>query len=117
MNRNKESTRYYSDAQEKEVCKVIRGQQTPNSGAGYFSKGDVVNTAASMLCECKCSMSDKNSFSIKKEWLEKNKMEMREKRLDNHCVAFNFGPNSESYYIIEKKLMKYLIDKLEEGVI
>ena len=67
MNRNKESTRYYSDLQEKAVCKALGATKQPNSGAGLFRKGDCVQYQASLLCECKTCMSDKNSVSIKKE--------------------------------------------------
>ena len=42
MNKNQESTRYYSDKQEKSVCKSLNGKQVSNSGAGLFKKGDVV---------------------------------------------------------------------------
>lgn len=33
---NKNSTRYYSNRQEKQVAKSIGGKQTPNSGATKF---------------------------------------------------------------------------------
>ena len=51
---NKDSTRHYSDMQEKSVAKALGGYQQSNSGAGHFAKGDVVIKSASMLCECKC---------------------------------------------------------------
>ena len=70
MTKNKDATRYYSDRQEKSVAKVINGEQTSNSGAGRFRKGDVINQRASLLCECKCVMSEKSSISIKKEWID-----------------------------------------------
>ena len=53
MTKNIESTRYYSDKQEKEVCKITGGYQTSNSGAGAFAKGDVVVKDVSLLLECK----------------------------------------------------------------
>ena len=64
MTKNKDATRYYSDRQEKSAAKVINGEQTSNSGAGRFRKGDVINQRASLLCECKCVMSEKSSISI-----------------------------------------------------
>ncbi len=112
--KNKNSTRAYSDIQEKSVCKALNATQTPNSGAGLFYKGDCVNSSASILIECKTCMKEKDSFSIKKEWLIKNKEEAFSRRLSNHCLAFNFGPNEDNYYIINEKLMKYLVNKLEE---
>lgn len=115
MTKNTESTRYYSALQEESVCKVVKGKRQPNSGASNFSAGDVVNKDASILIECKTTLKDKDSFSIKKEWLEKNKEEMRSLRLSNHCLAFNFGPNQTNYFIIDEKLMKFLISNLEEA--
>lgn len=105
-------TRYYSDRQEKQVVKLLGGIQTANSGAGKWSKGDVVIADASLLCECKTVTSDKDSFSIKREWLEKNLKEAKESHLLNHCLAFNFGPDQKNYFIIDEKLMKFLVDCL-----
>lgn len=64
MTNNKNSTRYYSDQHEKSVVKALGGRQTSNSGAGKFHKGDVV--VGDTLIECKTSMTEKNSVSIKK---------------------------------------------------
>ena len=108
--KNKESTRAFSDAHEKSVCKALGGKQTSNSGANKFEKGDVIVDYASMLIECKCSMSEKSSFSIKKEWLEKNKEEAFRNRLMNSCLCFNFEPNGENYYVIDEKLMISLME-------
>lgn len=112
MNKNKESTRYYSDKHEKSVCKALNARQQPNSGAGMFRKGDVVTN--NMLIECKCSMSDKDSFSIKKDWIIKNKEESFTQRKSNQAICFTFGPDQENYYVINEKLMKFLCEKLEE---
>lgn len=112
--KNKDSTRAYSDEHEKSVCKELGAHQTPNSGAGRFSKGDVVHDEASMLIECKCSMSEKQSFSIKKEWIETAKQNAFTDRLSNSCLCINFAPNSPNYYLIDSKLMKMLVEKLTE---
>ena len=114
MTKNKDATRYYSDRQEKSVAKVISGEQTSNSGAGRFRKGDVINQREALLCECKCVMSEKSSISIKKEWIDKNKEESFAQRLSNACVAINFVPDGENYFVINEKLMCYLVEKLEE---
>lgn len=114
MTNNKESTRYYSSRQEAKVAKEIHGSTTPSSGSGNFKKGDVVSSNASMLVECKCSMSPKDSFSIKKEWIAKNKEEAFSMRLCNQAIAINFEPDGENYYLIDTKLMRFLIDKLIE---
>lgn len=114
MKKNINATRTYSDAHEKSVCKALNGLQQSNSGAGNFRKGDVVIPTASMLCECKTSMTEKQSVSIKKEWIDKNKEEAFAMRLDNQCICFNFGPDTKNYYVIDETLMRYLCEKLEE---
>ena len=111
-NTNKQSTRYWSDLMEKSICKALGGEQQSNSGAGYFHKGDVV--VDDMLIEAKTSMSSKASVSIKKEWLDKNKDEARSIRKSNSALAFRFEPEGENYYIIDEKLMKFLVEKLRE---
>jgi len=112
--KNKGSTRYFSDQHEKKVCKELGGKQTSNSGANLFQKGDVIVDDASLLIECKCSMNEKSSFSIKKEWIEKNKEEAFRNHLNNNCICFNFEPNGRNYYVIEDRLMFMLINKMKE---
>ena len=108
------ATRDYSDAHEKSVCKALGAYQEINSGATKFKKGDVVKKSASLLCECKCCMSPKSSVSIKKEWIDKNKDEAFAMRLSNTCIAFNFEPTGDNYYVINERLMKFLVSCLEK---
>lgn len=112
--KNESSTRFFSDKHEKSICKALGARQQSNSGAGHFSKGDVVHDGASMLIEAKCTMSPKQSVSIKREWIEKNKSEAFSIRKSNHCVCFNFEPDGNNYFVIDEKLMKFLVEKLEE---
>lgn len=112
--KNKESTRFYSNLQEERIAKTMNAKRQPNSGASLFAAGDVYNDKASILFECKTTTSPKESFTIKKEWITKNIADARSKRLLNHCIAFSFGPNETNYFVIDEKLMKFLIDKLEE---
>ena len=113
--KNKNSTRYYSNAQEERVAKMLNAYRQPNSGASLFSAGDVYNSKASILIECKTTTKDRESFSIKKEWIEKSRAEAYSKRLLNSCIAFSFDPDAhETYFIIDEKLMRFLIEKLEE---
>ena len=114
MTKNKESTRYYSNNQEENVCKALKAYKQSNSGAGKFAAGDVYNQNASLLIECKTAMTNKDSFSIKKDWLSKIVEEAKSKRFQNTCLAFSFGPESSNYYVISEKLMKFLVEKLEE---
>ena len=104
--RNKKCTRYYSNRQEKSVAKAVNGKQTANSGATNFQKGDIITD--NFLIECKTCMEDKKSFSIKKEWIDKNKEEAFAMRKSYSALAFNFGPSSENYYIIDERLFKIL---------
>ena len=114
MNKNKESTRYYSDLHEKSVCKALNASQQSNSGASIFNKGDCIQKDASLLIECKTTMKEKESVSIRKEWLEKNDKEAKEMNLFNSCLCINFGPNTDNYYVISEKLMKYLVECLKK---
>ena len=113
--KNNNSTRYFSDNHEKAICKALGAYQVLNSGAGRFKKGDCIQEDASLLIEAKCSMSEKNSFSIKKDWLIKIKEEAFEDRLNNFCLCFNFEPQGDNYYIINESLMKFLVESLQES--
>ena len=104
-------TRFYSDRQEKHIAKVTKGKQTANSGATAFSKGDV--RIDQFLIEAKTCMSEKQSFSIKKEWLLKNEEERFAMGKDYSALAFNFG-DDENYYIISEKLFIKLLNFLKE---
>lgn len=114
MSKIDNTTRYFSNIQEETICKLLGAKRTPNSGGTKFSGGDAIQKDASLLIECKTCESLKKSFSIKKEWILKNKEEAFFQRLDNYCLAFNFGPTQENYFVINEKLMKFLVEKLIE---
>lgn len=100
-------TRFFSDRQEKAVAKQIDGRQTSNSGATPFQKGDVITD--SWLVECKTSTTEKASFSIKKEWLDKNKEEAFAMGKDYNALCFDFGDNGKRYYVIDEKTFKEVL--------
>ena len=106
-------TRFYSNKQEKQVAKAIGGKQTANSGATAFSKGDVVTDR--ILVECKTCVEDKKSFSIKKDWLEKNKEEAFAMNKHYSALVFNFGPNSANYYIVDEKMFLILKEYIDNN--
>lgn len=109
------TTREASATQEYRIAKKLGGKISPNSGAGLWDKSDVTIQDASMNIECKTCTKPKLSFSIKKEWFEKNKKDGFVNRLHNHVVAFNFFYDDETdYYIIDDKLMKFLVEKIIE---
>ena len=57
-----------------------------------------------------------NKMSIKKDWVTKNKEEAFAMRLQNSCIAFNFGPGQPNYYVINESLMQQLVEYLEESL-
>ena len=114
MPKNKEATRYFSTNQENHVAKLIGGKRMANSGAATFAAGDVYEEGASILIECKTPTTEKSSFSIKREWLEKNKEEAFSVRMCNTALAFEFGPDQKNYFVIDEKLFRFLCEKLRE---
>lgn len=105
----KKPTRYYSNKQEKSVAKTLGGQQTPNSGATPWVKGDV--TTDNWLIECKTRTSEVDSMSIKKEWLLKNLEEALFMGKMYNALCFNFGPGEPNYYIIDENTFKELTER------
>lgn len=103
-------TRFYSNKQEKAVAKQLGGKQTSNSGATSFQKGDVATD--NWLIECKTATTAKASFSIKREWLDKNKQEAFAMGKQYNALCFDFGNGSNRYYVIDEKTMKEVMNEL-----
>ena len=103
-------TRWYSSKQEKAVAKAIGGQQTPNSGATPWIKGDV--STSKLLVECKTKTTPSESISIKKAWLQKNREEAIFNGKPYNVLAFNFGPDEPNYYILDESLFIDFLDFL-----
>ena len=103
-------TRFYSNRQEKAVAKAVGGKQTANSGATAFVKGDII--IDQFLIEAKTSTSEKQSFSIKKVWLEKNEEERFAMGKQYSALVFDFGDNGDRYYVINEQLFIRLIELL-----
>lgn len=115
MTKNKNSTRYYSSLQENNVARLLGGKVTPSSGSGKWSKGDVIVKDAGISIECKTTQKEKSSVSIKKEWLDKHHRESWEDRMSNSAIAISFTPEgNKNYFVIDEKLMKFLVEKLKE---
>lgn len=106
-------TRHFSKRQEEAVAKATGGKRTPNSGATDFGGKSDVDIANLFNIECKTKTSNSESISIKKEWLLKNKREATFDGNPYSAIAFNFGPDSNNYYIIEEYLFLELIDHLK----
>lgn len=106
----KKPTRFFSSIQEKKVAKSCNGSVTKNSGATPFQKGDVLTEK--ILIECKTQTKNKETFTLHKEWLEKNEKEALFMGKEYSAVTFNFGPGENQYYIIDERLFKKLLEVL-----
>lgn len=111
MTYNKKSTRYYSSRQEKRIAKAVNGNVVANSGAIKFGAGDVRTT--DWLFEAKTKTSESQSFSIKKEWLLKNREEMFAMGKSYNALVFDFG-DGNNYYVLDEKTFLMLKDLLKE---
>jgi hypothetical protein len=109
----KGTTRYYSSKQERAIAKLLDGQCTSNSGASRFNAGDVL--AGDFLIECKTCIQPKQSFSIRKEWLEKNEHERMDMQKPYSALAFSFGEDEPNYFIVNEKTFKLLYETLQNN--
>lgn len=109
---NTESTRYYSHKQESKIAKDLGGRLSANSGAAFWSGGDV--RLNNCLLECKTCMEDKKSFSIKKDWLNKIQEEALFANKEYYGLAFNFGPGQDNYFIIPQWMFQLLMEKIDK---
>ena len=103
-------TRFYSKKQETKVAKAVGGKRTANSGATTFSKGDV--TTDLFLIECKTCTEPRKSFTLKKEWFDKNKEEAFAMHKDYSAIVFDFG-DGEQHYVIDEHLFRVLQETLK----
>lgn len=107
MTKNKDSTRYYSHQQEQYVADLLGGKLSANSGAANYSAGDVL--LMDWLIECKTTMKPKQSFSIKEEWMLKNKLERIALQKTYSALAFQFEPNGTNYFVVDERTFERLL--------
>ena len=106
------TTRDYSDKQEKHIAKVTGGKIQSNSGGTKFGGGDVHTDK--FFIEAKTSMSVKQSFSIKKDWMKKLQEQTFEQGKECGVLAFQFESCGENYYVLnERQFLEYLKFKEE----
>lgn len=105
----KKPTRHYSRKQEVGVSRKLKGTLTSNSGATFNQKGDVL--LDDFLLECKTQMKHKETFTLHKDWFDKNDKECLFMGKPYSAVVFNFGPDERNYYIIDEDLFEKLVDK------
>ena len=103
-------TRFYSTKQEKKIAKSIDGKRSANSGASTWQKSDVTNDLFAI--EAKTHTEHREQFTIKRDWIEKNKEEAFQMGKRYSALAIQFGPDEENYYVIEEKLFLELLDHL-----
>lgn len=111
---NKRSTRFYSNRQEKKVAHAVGGKQTANSGATAFQKGDVMTSM--FLIEAKTVTKEQKTFTLKRDWFDKNKEEAFAMGKPYSALVFDFG-DGEQRYIIDEKLFKHLVEYLEKSIL
>lgn len=104
-------TRYYSDKQEKRTAKVLGGSVQVGSGCSSFAKGDV--STEKCLIECKTSVTEKKSFSIKRDVLDKIEEQAFSMKKPYPILAFNFGEDTPNYYVLNERTFKQFQDFLE----
>ena len=110
-----ESTRDMSDLQEIAISRAIDGRRTWNSGAGNFMKGDIVSK--DFTVEAKTAMTEKKTFNIKKEWIDKVEEQTFANGKNHWALAFNFGGEqnqNNNYYVINEADFIMLKTYLEE---
>lgn len=104
-------TRFYSKQQENRIAKSIGGKRVANSGATAFHKGDVTNDL--FLIEAKTHTELREQFTIKKEWIDKNREEAFQMGKRYSALAIDFG-DGEQHYIIDQRLFLELLEHLRE---
>ena len=93
------------------MAKAVGGRQTANSGASLWSKGDV--TSDLFLIECKTHTELREQFTIKRDWIDKNREEAFQMGKHHSALAIDFG-DGENHYLISQKDFLYLLEKLRE---
>lgn len=98
--------------QEERVARLFNGKRTPQSGGGKFVLGDVL--AEDFFVECKTSVTVKDSYSVKREILNKANEQRREMGKEFYVLAFSFG-DQEDFFVINKKAMSRFLYLQQEA--
>lgn len=106
MAKNRESTRYKSDQQERRIASHFPdGRKVMGSGSTPFLKGDVATP--DLFIEAKTKAQASKSITVKKEWLEKAREQSYSMRKRDYALAISFGEEKD-YYVIEDRFMEEL---------
>lgn len=109
--KNRNCTRFYSNQQEKYIASLMGGVVQSNSGASFFTAGDI--STQDWLFEAKTVMSPHKSVSLKKEWFEKNERERKSLMKPYSALWFQFEPNGENYVVLNERTFKLLYENFQ----
>ena len=111
MAKNRESTRYKSNLQERRIASHFAeygGKQVIGSGSTPFLKGDVITE--DFFIECKTKKEESTQITVKKEWLEKAREQAYQMRKPDYILALSFG-DVKDYYMVTPQLFHDLYEK------
>ena len=102
------TTRYFSDKQEKHIARVTGGKVQSNSGGTKFGGGDVHTDK--FFIEAKTPTKEQISFTIKKDWIIKQREQAYEQGKEEAVLAFRFDPNIDNdlYVLSQRQFLEYL---------
>lgn len=96
--------KYASVVQEKHIEKITGGWRPTNSGGTKYEAGDVLTDI--FFIEAKTTTKEKESFAIKKEWLEKMDFQCFSVGRTIPVLAFRFAPDAKmDYYVLPEYAM------------
>lgn len=108
------TTRDYSDKQEKHIAKVTGGKVQSNSGGTKFGGGDV--HTKHFLIEAKTPTKEQTSFTIKKDWIDKMRVQAFEQGKSESVLAFRFSPDDQQdYYVLNQGQFLLFLKYMEEN--
>lgn len=105
-------TRYYSSKQEKYVADLLDGHKQASSGSTPYNKGDVITD--NWLFECKTTTKPKTSFSIKKDWIDKNFIERVEMGKPYSAIVYQYEEDGTNYFVLDEATFKKLYERFED---
>ena len=106
MAKNRNSTRYKSNQQERRIAsRFADGKQVIGSGSTPFLKGDVITN--DLFIECKTKAKESTQITVKKEWLDKAREQAYQMRKPNYILALSFG-DGKDYYMMESSYFEDL---------
>ena len=112
--KNKECTRYFSNKQEEYIANLLNCKRQCGSGSTPFAKGDVI--ADNWLFECKTTTKPKTSFSIKKDWIDKNFIERVEMGKPYSAIVYQYEEGGTNYFVLDETTFKKLYERFEDDL-